>query len=61
MSVEARELFDATRCASMRKARDLRGFTAGWHGKTPGRILRLALVFEELAWAAKVARPIPLS
>ena len=25
---------------------------AGWHGKTPGRALRLALVFELLAWAA---------
>ena len=35
----------------MRRARAASGLTAGWHGKNPGRILRLALVFELLAWA----------
>lgn len=28
-----------------------RGLAAGWHGKTPARALRLALVFEFLEWA----------
>ena len=28
-----------------------RGLAAGWHGKTPARALRLALVFEYLTWA----------
>jgi hypothetical protein len=37
----------------MQRARDLHGLAAGWHGKTPGRILRLALTYELLAWAAR--------
>jgi len=35
----------------MEQARASRGLAAGWHGKTPGRALRLALVYELLAWA----------
>lgn len=45
-------LFDEMRQDAMRLARASRGLAAGWHGKTPGRALRLALVFELLAWAA---------
>ena len=46
-------LFDEQRQEAMRRARDASGLAAGWHGKNPGRILRLALVFELLAWAAR--------
>jgi hypothetical protein len=35
------------------RARTLSGFAAGWHGKNSGRALRLALVFEMLAWATR--------
>jgi len=44
-------LFDEVRREAMEAARSSRGLAAGWHGKTPGRALRLALVFELLAWA----------
>lgn len=37
----------------MRRARAAPGLAAGWHGKNPGQILRLALTFELLAWAAR--------
>jgi Protein of unknown function (DUF3987) len=45
-------LFDELRQEAIRRARSGRGLAAGWHGKTPGRALRLALVFELLAWPA---------
>jgi len=44
-------LFDEMRQEAMQRARSSRGLAAGWHGKTPGRALRLALVFELLAWS----------
>jgi hypothetical protein len=44
-------LFEELRREAMELARASRGLAAGWHGKTPGRALRLALVFELLAWA----------
>jgi Protein of unknown function (DUF3987) len=44
-------LFDELRQEAMRRARSSRGLAGGWHGKTPGRALRLALVFELLAWS----------
>ena len=47
----ARELFDEIRRDAMTRARELSGFAAGWHGKNPGRALRLALVYELLASA----------
>ncbi len=47
----ALSLFDELRQDAMRRAQTSRGLAAGWHGKTPGRALRLALVFELLAWA----------
>jgi len=46
-------LFDEQRRDAMTRAREPAGFTAEWHGKNPGRALRLALVFELLAWAAR--------
>ncbi len=49
---EALALFDELRREAMERARTARGLAAGWHGKTPGRALRLALVYELLAWAA---------
>jgi hypothetical protein len=44
-------LFDELRQEAMQRARSSRGLAGGWHGKTPGRALRLALVFELLAWS----------
>lgn len=46
------EAFDVIRRQAMDKARTCHGLIAGWHGKTPARALRLALVSEYLAWAA---------
>ena len=40
------ELFQRLRREAIEKARASRGMTAGWHGKTPIRALRLALVYE---------------
>jgi hypothetical protein len=48
---DAFELFDELRREAMERARSSRGLAAGWHGKTPGRALRLALIYEMLAWA----------
>jgi uncharacterized protein DUF3987 len=45
-------LFQQQRRAAIEKARASRDIAAGWHGKTPARILRLALVYELLARAA---------
>jgi hypothetical protein len=42
-------LFDELRQEAMQRARSSRGLASGWHGKTPGRALRVALVFELLA------------
>src|SRR5262249_39692079 len=33
-------------------ARSAASLAAGWHGKNPGRSLRLALVYQLLSWAA---------
>jgi hypothetical protein len=46
-------LFDELRQEAMQRARSSRGLASGWHGKTPGRALRLALVFELLAWSGE--------
>jgi hypothetical protein len=48
---DAFELFDELRREAMERARSSRGLAAGWHGKTPGRALRLALCYELLASA----------
>jgi hypothetical protein len=49
---DALSLYDELRREAMERARSSRGLAAGWHGKTPGRALRLALVYELLVWAA---------
>lgn len=51
LASDAFRLFDELRREAMGRARSSRGLAAGWHGKTPGRALRLALVYELLAWA----------
>jgi len=47
---DARRLFDELRQEAIERARSSRGLAGGWHGKTPGRALRLALVYELLAF-----------
>jgi hypothetical protein len=47
--------FQSQRRIALEKARASRGIAAGWHGKTPARILRLALVYELLAWVRPAA------
>jgi Protein of unknown function (DUF3987) len=49
LNEDAREIFDEMQCDAKEKARRAHGLAAGWHGKNPGRALRLALVFELLA------------
>jgi hypothetical protein len=51
LDTSALTLFDELRCEAMKRARLSRGLAAGWHGKTPGRVLRLALGYELLRWA----------
>ena len=46
-------LFDELRQEAMQRARSSRGLAGGWHGKAPGRALRLALVYELLTWSAR--------
>jgi hypothetical protein len=58
---DARELFDELRRDAMEQARDASGLAAGWRGKTPGRALRLALVYQMLAWAAEPTSAEPTS
>jgi hypothetical protein len=45
-------LFDEQQQDARRHARAAAALVSGWHGKNPGRLLRLALVFEYLASAA---------
>jgi hypothetical protein len=52
LDIDARKLFDEQRQEAMQRARVASGLTAGWYGKNPGRLLRLALVYELLAKAA---------
>jgi hypothetical protein len=49
LDTDAYELFDEMRRDAMERARRAHGLAAGWYGKNPGRILRLALVYELLA------------
>jgi hypothetical protein len=46
-------LYDDIRRDALARVRSAHGLAAGWGGKTPGRTLRLALVYEILAWAAR--------
>ena len=50
---DARALFNELRCDAMASARSAVGLAAGWHGKNPGRVLRLSLVFQFLEWAVQ--------
>jgi hypothetical protein len=52
LSAAALILFDDIRHEATEEARAAHGLAAGWHGKTPARALRLALVYELLAWVA---------
>jgi hypothetical protein len=59
---DAFALFDEQRAETMQRARAAAGLAGGWNGKNPGRLLRLALVFECLAWAPRVDQgPEPVS
>jgi hypothetical protein len=49
---DALALFNELRQEAMQRARSSRALGAGWHGKTPSRALRLAIIYELLAWAA---------
>jgi Protein of unknown function (DUF3987) len=59
LDADACWLFDEQRQEAMRRARAASGMAAGWHGKNPGRVLRLSLVFEQLTWAARDGVPEP--
>jgi hypothetical protein len=50
---DAFALFDEIQRDAKQKSRAAHGLAAGWHGKNPGRALRLALVYELLAWAPR--------
>jgi Protein of unknown function (DUF3987) len=59
---DARALFNELRCDAMASARSAVGLAAGWHGKNPGRALRLAHVYQFLAWAVRQdAEPVSIS
>jgi hypothetical protein len=59
---DARALFNEQRCDAMSSARSAVGLAAGWNGKNPGRTLRLALVYQFLAWAVRQdAEPVSIS
>jgi hypothetical protein len=51
LDIDALGLFDELRREAIERSRGSRGLAAGWHGKTSGRALRLALVYEMLDWA----------
>jgi hypothetical protein len=53
---DAFALFQVQRRDALKKARASRGLAAGWHGKTPTRLLRLVLVYEMLRWSAGSGR-----
>jgi putative DNA primase/helicase len=53
LNEDGRALFDELRREAMTRTREASGLIAGWYGKNPGRALRLALVYELLAWAVR--------
>jgi hypothetical protein len=58
----ARALLDDVRCEAHERIKASKGIAAGWHGKTPARALRLALVMEHLESAAVAgAAPVEVS
>jgi len=52
LDADALQLFGELRGKAMEQARTASGLAAGWHGKTPGRALRVALVYGMLTRAA---------
>jgi hypothetical protein len=50
---DAFALYQPLRRLAVEKSPTSRGIAGGWHGKTPGRLLRLALVYELLGWAGR--------
>jgi hypothetical protein len=63
LDTDAHKLFDEMRRDAMERARRAHGLAAGWYGKNPGRILRLALVYALLACAMRGddAEPVSVS
>jgi Protein of unknown function (DUF3987) len=53
LAADGRKLFEDVRHDAMIRARAASGLAAAWAGKNPGRVLRLALVYEMIAWAAR--------
>jgi hypothetical protein len=51
LTSEARSPFNAAKRDCERRARRERGLTGEWLGKGPGRVLRLALLFELMTWS----------
>jgi hypothetical protein len=56
---EARAMLNVLHKETTATARSSEGVSGGWHGKTKARAVRLALVFELLAWAAGPTGPEP--
>jgi hypothetical protein len=50
---DARHIFEDLRRDAMKRAESMSGLPGGWAGKNPGRVLRLALDFELLAWTTR--------
>jgi Protein of unknown function (DUF3987) len=49
----AHHLHQELRIEALRRSRASTGLAAGWAAKNPGRVLRLALSYELLSWAAR--------
>ena len=54
---EARSPFNAAKRDCERRARRERGLIGEWLGKSPGRILRLALTFQLMTWSLRGGAP----
>jgi hypothetical protein len=52
----AQSAFNLFRRQYVKAARATSGTMAGWHGKNPGRVMRLALIYELLSWSTGDAR-----
>jgi hypothetical protein len=57
LASEARSPFNAAKRDCERRARRERGLIGEWLGKSPGRVLRLALTFELMAWSLSGGAP----
>ena len=59
LASEARSPFNGAKRDCERRARRERGLIGEWLGKGPGRVLRLALVFELMTWSLSYDGPSP--